>query len=157
METLRRLDDPEGGEFPSDYDEARTAASFGRLVIQNDLHFSISCEIDQNIQDSAQYGRIEVPAQATARRTRIVVLVSRFHPLAMVAADNPGAFLGTDEACAEGALAASDLEKVEQALTESGYVAIPEELLANHYDGATPLLFHGSYQPRWWDRFFGSF
>ncbi|BCY11096.1 hypothetical protein [Actinoplanes sp. L3-i22] len=157
MEILHQLDDPEWGEFPSNYDETRTAASSSRLVMQINSRFSIGCEIDQDIQDSAQYGRIEVPAQATVCGTRIVVLVSRFHPLAMVAADNQGAFLGTDEAHAEGALAASDLETVEQALSGSGYVAIQEEILANHYDGATPLLFHGSGEPRWWDRFFGSF
>lgn len=157
MEMLRRLDDPEWPEFPSGYDEPWIAASFSRLAIQIGSRFSIGCEIDRDIQDSAQYGRIEVPAQATVCGTRIVVLVSRFEPLTMVAADNPGAFLGTDEAYAEGELAASDLEKVEQALSGSGYVAIPEGLLANRYDGATPLRFHGSSEPSWWDRFFGSF
>lgn len=157
MEMLRRLDDPEWPEFPADYSGTEAAVPFARLAAQVDSHFSTRCEVDREIQDSAQYGRIEVPAAATVCGTRIVVLVSKFKPLAMVAADNPGAFLSTDEACTEGELDASDLEKVKQALAESGYVAIPEELLTNRYDGATSLRFHGSGEPSWWDRFFGSF
>ncbi|MFD9499284.1 hypothetical protein [Streptomyces sp. NPDC060035] len=82
--------------------------------------------------------------------------MSKFKPLAMVAADNPGAFLGTDEAHAEGELDANDLEKVEQVLAESGYITIPEELLTRSYGGPTLLRFHGSGEPSWWDRFFGS-
>ncbi|MEU6520877.1 hypothetical protein [Streptomyces sp. NPDC046978] len=157
MEMLHRLDDPEYPEAPADYSAAEAAASFSRLAEQVDYRFSTRCAIDQDIQDSAQYGRIEVPGEATVCGTRIVVLVSKFKPLAMVAADNPGAFLGTDEAHAEGELDANDLEKVEQVLAGSGYVTIPEELLTIRYDGSTLLRFHGSGEPSWWDRFFGSF
>ncbi|MEV7616161.1 hypothetical protein [Streptomyces sp. NPDC089799] len=155
MEMLHRLDDPERPEAPANYNAADAAASFSRLTVQVGSRFSMPCEIDQDIHDSAQYGRIEVPGEATVCGTRIVVLVSKFKPLAMVAADNPGAFLGTDEARTEGELDASDLEKVEQVISESGYVTIPEELLTSRYDGST-LRFHGSGEPSWWDRFFGS-
>ncbi|MBL7498714.1 hypothetical protein I6A84_31245 [Frankia sp. CNm7] len=157
MEMLHDLDDPEWPEAPADYSAADAAASFSLLAVQVGSRFSTPCEIDRDIQDSAQYGRIEVPGEATVCGTRIVVLVSKFKPLAMLAADNPGAFLGTDEARAEGELDASDLEKVEQVLAESGYVTIPEELLTIRYDGSTLLRFHGSGEPSWWDRFFGSF
>ncbi|WP_237531948.1 hypothetical protein [Streptomyces sp. SID8352] len=157
MELLHRLDDPACPETPTDYNAADAAASFSRLSIQIASHFSTPCGIDRDIQDSAQYGRIEVPGEATVCGARIVALVSKFKPLAMVAADNPGAFLGTDEAQAEGELDANDLEKVEQALAESGYITIPEELLERSYDGPTLLRFHGSGEPSWWDRFFGSF
>ena len=157
MDILRRLDDPEWLEFPAGYRGTEDEASFIRLAVQIDSHFSTRCEIDRDIQDSAQYGRIEVPGEAAVCGTRLVVLVSKFKPLAMVAADNPGAFLSTDEARAEGELDESDLEKLEQALAGSGYVAIPEELLAKRYDGATRLRFHGSGEPSWWDRYFGSF
>lgn len=157
MELLHRLDDPECPEAPADYNAANSATSFSRLAVQVGSRFSARCEIDRDIQDSAQYGRIEVPGEATVSGTRIVVLVSKFKPLAMVAADNPGAFLGTDEAQAEGELDANDLEKIEQVLAESGYITIPEELLERSYSGPTPLRFHGSGEPSWWDRFFGSF
>jgi hypothetical protein len=157
MAVLRRLDDPNGLEFPAGYGRTELAASFSTLVADIDARFSTSCTIEQDIQDSAQYGRIEVPQEATVCGTRIVVLVSKFEPLAMVAADNPGAFLGTDDARAEGELDAGDLEKITQALVGSGYLVVPEELLMTRYDGAASLRFHGSYEPYWWDRFFGSF
>ncbi|MEU8184819.1 hypothetical protein AB0B85_08535 [Micromonospora sp. NPDC049044] len=157
MAVLRRLDDPRWLEFPADYGSAALAASCRTLVADLDSRFATSCPIERDIQDSAQYGRIEVPGPATVCGTRIVVLVSKFTPLAMVAADNPGAFLGTDEACAEGELDAGDLEKVEQALVGSGHLVIPEELLMTRYDGVAHLRFCGSGGPYWWDRFFGSF
>ncbi|MFD7898413.1 hypothetical protein [Streptomyces sp. NPDC059743] len=157
LEILRRLDDPEGLESPADYSKAEVANAFNRLVVRINSDFSTNCETDQNIQDSAQYGRLEVPAESTVCGTRIVVLVSKFKPLAMVAADNPGAFFGTEDARAEGELDSGDLEKVEWALVSLGYVMVPEELLTTHYDGAASLRFHGSDPPDWWDRFFGSF
>ncbi|WP_088987830.1 hypothetical protein [Micromonospora chokoriensis] len=157
MAMLRRLDDPEWLESPAGYSSADAAASFDNLLSQISSRFLELGEIDRDIQDSAQYGRIEVSGKATVCGTRVVVLVSRFKPLAMVAADNPGAFLGTDEARAEGELDVGDLEKVEHALAVSGYLAIPEEILTNRYDGVARLRFHGSGEPSWWDRFFGSF
>lgn len=50
-----------------------------------------------------------------------------------------------------------DLDKVEQVIAQSGYVSIPEEILTVRYDGPTLLQFHGSGEPSWWDRFFGTF
>ncbi|WP_050592803.1 hypothetical protein [Salinispora pacifica] len=157
MEMLRYLDDPESPEAPADYSLTKAAASFDRLALQIESRFSVVCKIDRRIQDSAQHGRIEVPARATICGTRIVVLVSKFSPLAMVAADNPGVFLGTDEARTEGKFDMIDLDKTEQALARSGYLSIPEEILTERYDGPTLLQFHGSGEPSWWDRFFGTF
>ncbi|GGR69701.1 hypothetical protein GCM10010252_04720 [Streptomyces aureoverticillatus] len=157
LKILQRLDSAEWLEFPADYNRAEAADAFDRLAARIGSEFSSHCEVDQDVQDSAQYGRLEVPAESTVCGTRIVVLVSKFKPLAMVAADNPGAFLGTEEARAEGELDAGDLEKVERALAELGFVAVPEELLTRRYDGVARLRFHGSGPPGWWDRFFGSF
>ncbi len=157
IELLQYLDDPESPEAPADYSLTKAAASFDRLALQIESCFSVICKTDRRIQDSAQYGRIEVPARATICGTRIVALVSKFSPLAMVAADNPGAFLGTDEARAEGELDVIDLDKTEQVLAQSGYLSIPEEILTQRYDGPTLLQFHGSGEPSWWDRFFGTF
>lgn len=57
---------------------------------------------EQDTQDSSEYGRATVPAEATACGTRIVVCVSKFGSLALVCAENPGAFLGTQDAQDEG-------------------------------------------------------
>nr|WTA68838.1 hypothetical protein OHB51_06665 [Micromonospora sp. NBC_00855] len=157
MAVLRRLDDPDRLEFPASYRRTELAATLSHLVADIDSRFATACGVERDIQDSAQYGRIEVPGESTVCGTRIIVLVSKFKPLAMVAADNPGAFLGTDDACAEGELDPSDLEKIRQALVGSGCLVVPEELLMNCYDGVAHLCFHGSGEPYWWDRFFGSF
>lgn len=157
IEILRRLDNPDGLEWPPGYSKSDVEAQFDRLVSRLDADFSACCETDRNIQDSAQYGRIDIPAEATVCGTRIVVLVSKFSPLSMVAADNPGAFLDTREAHAEGDLDLGDLAKAEQALTDMGYLVIPEELLECHYEGTVKLIHHGSDTSTWWHRFFGSF
>ncbi|MFJ8863912.1 hypothetical protein ACIRD8_36620 [Streptomyces sp. NPDC102451] len=52
--------------------------------------FGAECEFEQDTQDSSEYGRVRVPAEATIRGTRIVVCVSKFGSLAEVCADNPG-------------------------------------------------------------------
>ncbi|WP_066376237.1 hypothetical protein [Herbidospora mongoliensis] len=153
-ELLRRLDDPEWPEWPKGYDRHATGALFERLVARLKAGFGASCPAERDTQDSSEYGRVEVPAHATVCGERIVVSVSKFGSLAFVAADNPGAFLGTREARDEGALDAGDLAKVERALTELGYVVVPEELLTSDYDGPTAVR---SGRPSWWDRYFGTF
>ncbi|MFE4832086.1 hypothetical protein [Streptomyces sp. NPDC056672] len=85
--------------------------------------------------------------------------MSKFGSLALVSADNPGAFFGTDDAQAEGELDAGDLARVEQALVGLGCVVVPEELLNLRYDGESRLRpwDQGQWPPSWWDRFFGFF
>lgn len=158
MALLRRLDDPEWLEWPQGYSSSEAGALFGRLLAVLNVDFQTRCTAELT-GDSSEYGRIHVPAEATKCGTRIVVEVSKFRPLAMVSADNPGAFLGTAEAQQEGELDAGDLAKVEQALTGAGYVTVPEELLQQRYDGPARLPWHTSHphQATWWDRFFGSF
>ncbi|MCX4508189.1 MULTISPECIES: hypothetical protein [Streptomyces] len=152
---LRELDDPERLERPLNYDRAAVALAFGGLVGRLEAHFGVKCEFEQDTQDSSEYGRVRVPAEATVCGTRIVVCVSKFGSLAEICADNPGAFLGTEDAREEGALDPGDLATVERALAESGYVSVPEELLESDYEGPTaPECFEG--RPTWWGRFFGT-
>ncbi|MET7319607.1 hypothetical protein [Streptomyces sp. NPDC005549] len=82
--------------------------------------------------------------------------MSRCGSLALVCADNPGAFLGTADPQAEGELDGADLAKVNRALVELGYVVVAEELLESDYDGPSRLPSHVP-RPSWWDRFFGIF
>ncbi|MFE7030749.1 hypothetical protein ACFU9Y_10585 [Streptomyces sp. NPDC057621] len=74
--------------------------------------------------------------------------MSKFGSLAEVCADNPGAFLGTDEACALGALEFADLATVERTLADLGYVSVPEELLESDYEGPSELG-RIAAQPTW--------
>lgn len=152
---LRELDDPERLERPLHYDRAATGLRFGGLVRRLEADFGASCESERDTQDSSAYGRVHIPADATVCGTRIVVCVSKFGSLAEVCADNPGAFLGTNEAHEEGALDLGDLATVERALADLGYVSVPEELLESEYDGPGRLE-HFSAQPSWWTRFFGT-
>lgn len=121
---------------------------FGVLVDQLVEDFPARCTAEQDTQDSSEYGRVVVPGEATACGTRIVVCVSKFGSLALVCADNPGAFFGTNEAQTEGALDAADLAKVNRALIELGYVVAAEELLESDYDGPSRLPRHVQ-QPSW--------
>ncbi|MET9879741.1 hypothetical protein ABZZ36_34765 [Actinacidiphila glaucinigra] len=153
---LRELDDPEWLEWPQHYDRGETAVHFGVLVARLEGDFAARCAAEQDTQDSSEYGRVVVPGDATVCGTRIVVCVSKFGSLALVCADNPGAFLGTDDAQAEGELDGADLAKVNRALVELGYVVVAEELLESDYDGPSRLPWHVQ-RPSWWDRFFGIF
>ncbi|MEU3185149.1 hypothetical protein ABZ707_13245 [Streptomyces sp. NPDC006923] len=153
---LREIDDPEWLEWPRHYDRGEHAVLFGSLVALLEDRFAARCTAGQDTQDSSEYGRVVVPAEATVCETRIVVCVSKFGSLALVCADNPGAFLGTDEAQAEGELDAADLAKVHRALVDLGYAVVPEELLECDYDGPSQLPHHVQ-RPTWWHRFFGIF
>ncbi|UQI45937.1 hypothetical protein M1P56_17030 [Streptomyces sp. HU2014] len=153
---LGDLDDPEWLEWPQDYHRSQTAARFGDLVARLEGDFTARCTAERDTQDSSEYGRVIVPAEATMCGTRIVVCVSKFGSLTLVCAENPGAFLGTEAAQAEGELHATDLAKVNRTLAGLGYVVCPEELLENDYDGPSQLPSHVQ-RPSWWHRFFGTF
>jgi hypothetical protein len=159
MALLRRLDDPEWLEWPADYSNSKAAASLKRLVSGLESVFGARCPAEGDGQDTSEYGRVEIPAPATVCGTRIVVCLSKFEPLALVAADNPGAYLGLDEAQALGDLDGGDLGSVHRVVQDAGYVAVPEDLLNRRYDGPwLPSLSRGTgRQPSWWDRFFGYF
>lgn len=153
---LRELDDPDWLERPQHYDRGETTALFNGLITRLEGDFAAHCLAEPDTQDSSEYGRIVVPGDATICGTRIVVCVSRFGSLALVCADNPGAFFGTEDAQAEGELDGADLAKVNRALAELGYVVVGEELLESDYDGPSRLPSHVQ-RPSWWDRFFGTF
>ncbi|TXR95175.1 hypothetical protein EAO73_34605 [Streptomyces sp. col6] len=153
---LRELDDPEWLESPQHYDRVEAAAHFSVLAARLESDFAARCTAERDTQDSSEYGRVVVPGDATVRGTRIVVCVSKFGSLALVCADNPGAFLGTDDAQTEGELDGADLAKVNRALADLGYVVVAEELLESDYDGPSRLPWHVQ-RPSWWHRFFGTF
>jgi hypothetical protein len=160
MALLRRLDDPEWLEWPSDYSNSKAAAFMRRLASDLESAFGTHCPAEGDSQDSSEYGRVEIPAEMTVCGTRIIVCLSKFHPLALVTADNPGAYLGLDEAQSLGDLDGRDLATVQRAVQDAGYVAVAEEFLNRRYDGPSRLPRFGRephWQPSWWDRFFGYF
>ncbi|MCS0637552.1 hypothetical protein NX801_18160 [Streptomyces sp. LP05-1] len=62
--------------------------------------------------DASLHARVEMSAEATACGERIVVSVGNFGSMAVVAAENPGACSGTEEAVEAGALDVTDLRRV---------------------------------------------
>ncbi|MEU1019066.1 hypothetical protein [Streptomyces sp. NPDC005898] len=132
---LRELDDPERLEWPLNYDRAAASLAFGRLVRRLETEFGTRCEFEQDTQDASEYGRVRVPADATTCGTRIVVCVSKFGSLAEVCADNPGAFLGTEEAREGGAL---DLAKSDGWQLRGGHVLLDGGVVGQEVgDGGT--------------------
>lgn len=156
LKLLHELDDPQWPEWPEHYDRKKAGSHLGDLVARLERDFSTRCTAERDTQDSSEYGRVIVPPEATSRGTRIVVCLSKFGQLALICAENPGAFLGTQDAQTEGALDADDLGTVDRALTDLGYVVVPEELLELDYDGPTHMPQH-LRRPSWSDRFFGIF
>ncbi|MFC5183589.1 hypothetical protein [Actinomadura harenae] len=153
---LRELDDPGHLERPRGDDHYAPAQQFDKLAARIEADFGTDCAAEQDTQDSSEYGRVHIPATATACGTRIVICISRFGSLALICADNPGAFLGTQEAQDMGELDPADLARTHRALTDLGYTVVPEELLESHYDGPSRLPGHVQ-RPTWWHRFFGTF
>ena len=156
LAVMRELDDPDWMEWPQSYDRGAAAVRHARLRARLDADFRTACEVSQDEQDSSEYGRVLVSAEATRCGTRIVVCVSKFGSLAVICAENPGVFLGTHEAVAEGELDSADLAVVDEALRDLGYTVVPEELLESDYDGPSRLAWHVR-RPSWSDRFFGYF
>jgi hypothetical protein len=73
--------------------------------------------------------------------TRIVVCVSQFGSLALVCADKPGAFLGTDDAQAEGELDAADLRFTPRVIW--GHDQVHAQVVPYEDDGAAELCGRG--------------
>ncbi|MDT0463210.1 hypothetical protein [Streptomyces gibsoniae] len=153
---LHRLDDPVFVERPRGYDHAATRAVFEQLVARLDAAFDTRCRVDRQVQDASLHARVEVPGEATTCQEQIVVSVSNFGSMAVVAAENPGVYDDTDEAVEAAVLDADDLRSIERALADLGYVLIPERLLTRPYDGVSPLATYRPAEPRpdWWIRYF---
>jgi hypothetical protein len=148
---LRALDDPENVEYPAGFDNRSARLRFDALADRLDTAFGCRCPADRDHQDATLYGRVIVPAPATATGVRLVVSVSNFGPLAVLSLENPDVY--TDAEAAE-LLDAEDHLRVRESLAASGHVLIPEEPLMRRYDGAWPP---GAKAENftWWTRFFG--
>jgi hypothetical protein len=147
---LHDLDEAGGLERPTFYSHRKTRAAFDALVERLDADFSTNCRADRDVEDASLHGRIEIPVEAVGGAAQIVVSVSNFGSMAVVSAENPGAYLDLTEALADDGITGADLRTVRRALDELGYRVIPEELLNRPYDGISEL----GLSLDWWTRFF---
>jgi hypothetical protein len=149
---LRSLDDPEHLQFPADYDHRETRGRFDQLVDRLDGAFSCACKADRHVEDASFHGRVEIPSAATATGSQLVIVVSNFGGLAVVAIDNPGSW--NQHEFAE-LLHPVDADRIYTALNDLGYTIVPEQPLWHPYDGNSALQnYYRDHSATWWTRFF---
>ncbi len=148
LRLLRNLDDPDPryAEVPADFRHRTEHKRFKLLAEAIDEEFSCSCKHDDRMQDTAELGRIEIPETVLDSPARIVVSISNFGRMTIVALENPAAW--SDAETAES-MAASDRTRIEDALGRLGYIHISEDPLDDPYDG------DHDWPSTWRDRFFG--
>ncbi|MFI7598986.1 hypothetical protein [Actinoplanes sp. NPDC049681] len=145
---LHSLDDPDHLEFPANYDHHRARARFNALAERLDRDFNCQTDVDRNAQDASFHGRIDIPAAATATGERLVIVISNFGDLAVLAVENPGVW---DAEEAASVLNPDDNNRIHRALHDLGYVAVPEGPLWKRYDGPGGVL---ASDASWWNRYF---
>ena len=148
---LRHADDPNHLEYPADHDHRGSRNRFDQLARRLDLDFGCEVDVDRDIHDASMHGRITVPARATAAGRPLVVVVSNFAELAVLAISNPGMWTAAQTA---RLLHPDDADRMYAALGDLGYVLIPEEPLWLPYDGACDPAIFTTAEPTWWTRFF---
>ncbi len=93
LRLLRSLDDPDPryAEVPADFRHRTEHKRFKLLAEAIDEEFSCSCKHDDRMQDTAELGRIEIPETVLDSPARIVVSISNFGRMTIVALENPAA------------------------------------------------------------------
>lgn len=146
-----RFGDPDHLEFPAEYHHRRARARFDQLAQRLDADFGCRCVVDRHVEDASLHGRIEIPAAHTASRHQLVVFISNFGGLAVVAVDRAGAWTDIETA---DVLHPDDADRIAAALDDLEYTRIPEEPLWRRYDGTwNPDAFRPS-AATWWIRYF---
>lgn len=97
------------------------------------------------MEDTAELGRIEIPEAVLDSPARIVMSISNFGRMTIVALENPAAW--SDAETAE-LMAVSDRTRIEDALGRLGYIHVSEDPLDDPYDGEL------DWPSTWRDRFF---
>ncbi|WP_203924317.1 hypothetical protein [Rugosimonospora africana] len=148
---LHALDDPDHLERPAGFDNHRARIRFDQLVQRLNVYFDGHCQADGSIQDASLYGRINIPATATATGRPLVASISNFGPLAVLSVDNPGVW--SDNEAAQ-LLHPDDAHHVHTALADLHYIRIPEQPLREPYDGVYDPAILGPSEATWWIRYF---
>jgi len=137
--------DPRHTEVPANFRYRTEHKRFKLLAEAIDEEFSCSCEHDDRMEDTAELGRIEIPEAVLDSPARIVMSISNFGRMTIVALENPAAW--SDAETAE-LMAVSDRTRIEDALGRLGYIHVSEDPLDEPYDGEL------DWPSTWRDRFF---
>jgi len=148
---LYELDDPAHLETPQGFDWEAARRQFDGLVARLNAAFQTTCATDRSIEDASYHVEVTVPADATATEVDLVVRVSNFGNLAVLALENPGAY---DQEEFDALVHESDLTRIYECLDEGGYILVPEAPLWEPYDGRVPGSVFLPSKPSWWIRYF---
>ncbi|GAA3443915.1 hypothetical protein [Planomonospora venezuelensis] len=150
---LRELDDPEHVQFPKGYRHAEARARFERLVTRLETDFACRSTVDRSVQDASHHGDVVIPGDRTVSGERIYIRISNFGDLAVYSPENLGCYTDAEKS---DVLHDEDRRRVESALTDLGYLNVPEDLLSEPYDGRSALASYllPRYPPSWFIRFF---
>lgn len=148
---LYKLDDPAHLEAPQGFDWKAARRQFDGLVARLNTAFQTTCETDRSIEDASYHAEVTVPAGATATGGNLVVRVSNFGNLAVLALENPGAY---DQEEFDALVHQSDLTRIYECLDEGDYTLVAEAPLWEPYDGRVTAWVFLSSKPSWWIRYF---
>lgn len=126
---LRSLDDATALERPADFDLATETDRAHRLTNRLSATFRWQITTDAGsgaVQDASFLGDVVVPADAGRSNAQVVIRLSNFGRLAVVAVEGFGIY---DESEREALLDELDRSRVQEALREEGYVEVPEFIL----------------------------
>ncbi|MEV4331819.1 hypothetical protein AB0K02_14990 [Streptomyces sp. NPDC049597] len=155
LRAVDRSTGPDHLEFPHSFDRNLALARVDTLIERLNTGFDCRCWADTGVQDAGFHADITIPAEATAAGRQIVIRLSNFGDLAVVAAEHLGCYEDLDEAVEEGALTPTDRLTAETATTSLGYLLAPETALHRPYDGVTRLAeFSAPAAATWRTRFF---
>jgi hypothetical protein len=156
-ELLKHFDDPLAVQRPTGFNEEAVEARFEELLalLSRAFRCQVAAESGAYVQDASFYGEAVIPAGSTETGADIAVRVSNFGTLAVYGLELLGTYTDAER---EVLMSPVDRDRVETALTDSGYVALPEDALWEPYDGANQWLvdFYAGmkYRPTWFIRFF---
>ena len=120
---LHQLDDPAHLETPQGFDREAVRRQFDSLVSRLTTAFGTACGADRSVQDATYHAQVIVPADATATGRNLVVRVSNFGNLAVLAIENPGAY---DQEEFDALVHKNDVARISKSLDEGNYIFIPE-------------------------------
>ncbi|MEV7606083.1 hypothetical protein AB0N65_11645 [Paenarthrobacter sp. NPDC089322] len=148
---LRRLDDPAHLETPQGFDWEAARRQFDDLVSGLNTAFGTDCGADRSVQDATFHAQVIVPGDATATGRDLLVRVSNFGNLAVLALVNPGAY---DQEEFDALVHQNDVARISKSLDEGNYNLVPEAPLWRPYDGRVPAGVFLPNKPSWWTRYF---
>ncbi|WP_438490269.1 hypothetical protein [Streptomyces sp. S186] len=160
---LDQLPGPEHLEFPHGFDYARAGTQAARLAERLSRELARPCVLDGPMQDASYSFMVRIPAAATEAGVPLGIRLSNFGHLAVVTTPAPDGHDDLDQAMKGGALSATDRWRIDSALSDLGYLLVPQQLLHRLYDGRTWLaddvgeaISYGEHRGRatWWTRFF---